>query len=469
METIHKTGVRPGVDWMQKKTYTMTVFGCQMNERDAETLRGFLDEIGYEETDAAQKADLVIMNTCAVRQKAEEKVFGRIGRLGKLKTDRPEMMIAICGCMVQQEEVAKKIKKDFPFVDLIFGTHNIAAFPELLARAAESDEPVLDLWEDAGDVVEGLPVTRKDGVKAWVNITYGCNNFCSYCIVPYVRGRERSRQANEIITEITGLANRGYQEVTLLGQNVNSYGKDLPDGIDFADLLARVNDETGINRIRFMTSHPRDFNEKLARVIGEGKNICEHVHLPIQSGSNRVLERMNRGYSREHYLELVKMLRKYQPDCAITTDLIVGFPGESEEDFTDTLDVLERVSFDLAFTFLYSPRAGTPAAEMSEQIPSEVKKERFQRLLDLQNKHSLHHNEALLGKTVEVLTEGPSKTDPGVMTGRTRGSKTVNFTGEGIKAGDLVMVDITEAKTWSLSGRIHGENGNTNDSAVQGN
>ena len=452
---------------MQNKTYTMQVFGCQMNERDAETLRGFLDEIGYVEIDEAEGADLVIMNTCAVRQKAEEKVFGRIGRLGQMKQENPEMLIAICGCMVQQEEVAKKIAKSYPFVDLIFGTHNIAAFPELLQLAAASNEPVLDLWEEAGEVVEGLPVTRKDGVKAWVNITYGCNNFCSYCIVPYVRGRERSRKPDDIIEEVTNLAQRGYVEVTLLGQNVNSYGKDLEEQLDFADLLTRVDRETGIRRIRFMTSHPRDFNEKLAQAIGEGTNVCEHVHLPIQSGSNRILEMMNRGYTREHYLGLVELLRRYVPDCALTTDLIVGFPGETEEDFEQTLALLDQVGFDLAFTFLYSQRTGTPAAQMPGQVPNEVKKERFQKLLGIQNKWSRKHNEALMGKTVEVLVEGPSKTDPGVMTGRTRGSKTVNFTGVGSKAGDLVNVEITDARTWSLVGRTRVEDRDTDDSAIQ--
>jgi tRNA-2-methylthio-N6-dimethylallyladenosine synthase len=453
---------------LRKKTYTMTVFGCQMNERDAETLRGFLDEMGYEETEETAGADLVMLNTCAVRQKAEAKVMGRIGRLGRLKEQNPEMVIAVCGCMAQQEEVAKRIKKQYPFVDLIFGTHNIAAFPELLQRAAESDEPVLDLWEEAGPVSEGLPVTRKDGIRAWVNITYGCNNFCSYCIVPYVRGRERSRQADDIIAEVRSLAERGYREVTLLGQNVNSYGKDLAGGEDFADLLARVDRETGMARVRFMTSHPRDFHEKLARVIAEGKSICEHVHLPIQSGSNHILDRMNRGYTREHYLALVDMLQTYEPGCAVTTDLIVGFPGESEEDFLETVDLVERVGFDSSFMFLYSQRKGTPAAKMPGQIPAEVKKERFQRLMDVQNRHSLRHNEALVGKTVEVLAEGPSKTDPGVFTGRTRSNKTVNFTGEGIRAGDLVHVDITAARTWSLTGRVH-EDRNTNDPAIPGN
>ncbi|HZK24599.1 MAG TPA: tRNA (N6-isopentenyl adenosine(37)-C2)-methylthiotransferase MiaB [Oscillospiraceae bacterium] len=433
--------------------YTLTVFGCQMNERDAETLRGFLDELGYVETEDTREADLVIMNTCAVREKAEAKVLGRIGRLGQLKAERPELMIAICGCMVQQEEVAQQIKDNFPFVDLIFGTHNLAAFPELLQRAAASKETVLDLWSEAGDVVEGLPVSRQDGVKAWVNINYGCNNFCSYCIVPYVRGRERSRKPEDILQEVTALATRGYSEVTLLGQNVNSYGKDLTAAIDFADLLARVDKETGMKRIRFMTSHPRDFNEKLARAMAEGQNICEHLHLPVQAGSNRILKMMNRGYTREHYIQLVEMFRLYLPNCAITTDIIVGFPGETEEDFSDTLALLEEVSYDAAFTFLYSPRSGTPAAAMPGQIPNEVKKERFQRLLTLQNKHSLYHNQQLVGKKVEVLVEGPSKTDAAVLTGRTRGSKTVNFTGGKIASGTLVEVKITEAKTWSLLGR----------------
>jgi len=439
---------------MENKRYNMAVFGCQMNERDAGTLRGFLEEMGYEETERQEMADLVIMNTCAVRQKAEEKVFGLIGRLGRLKEKNPDIVIAICGCMVQQEAVAKRIKKQYPFVDLIFGTHNIASFPELFQRAKESEEPVLELWEEAGEVTEGLPVLRQDGVRAWVNITYGCNNFCSYCIVPYVRGRERSRRPEDIIAEISSLSGRGYKEVTLLGQNVNSYGKGLADPADFAVLLSRVDKETGIARIRFMTSHPRDFTRELMATLAGGESICEHVHLPIQSGSNRILDRMNRGYTRERYLELVQMLRSLVPDCALTTDLIIGFPGETEEDFEATLDVVEKVGFDSAFTFLYSPRKGTPAAGMPAQVASAVKKERFGRLLESQNRWSLKRNQALVGTVVEVLAEGPSKTHRDVMTGRTRSNKTVNFSGNNIVPGDLVPVEITEARTWSLAGRV---------------
>ncbi|MCL5982359.1 MAG: tRNA (N6-isopentenyl adenosine(37)-C2)-methylthiotransferase MiaB [Firmicutes bacterium] len=435
------------------KKYSLTVFGCQMNERDAETLRGFLDELGYTETGLVEEADLVIMNTCAVRQKAEEKVYGLIGRLGKLKQQNPDLTIAVCGCMAQQEQVAQKIRKNHPFVDLIFGTHNIAAFPELLKRAKESAGTVLDVWDEAGEVVEGLPTVRHGGVKAWVNVTYGCNNFCSYCIVPYVRGRERSRQPGDILAEIAGLATNGYQEVTLLGQNVNSYGKDLAGKTDFAGLLQRVDQETGVARIRFMTSHPRDFTEELVRVIAAGKNICEHIHLPVQSGSSRLLELMNRGYSREHYLDLVAMLRRHLPGCALTTDLIVGFPGETEADFQETLALVEQVGFDNAFTFLYSPRQGTPAASMPGQVSAAVKKERFARLLAVQNRWSLERNAALVGRTVEVLVEGPSKTDQSVLTGRTRTGKTVNFTGSYTAAGTLVAVEISEARTWSLVGR----------------
>lgn len=451
---------------LAEKKYSLTVFGCQMNERDAETLRGFLDELGYEEATTIDNADLIIMNTCAVRQKAEDKVFGQIGRLSKLKEARPELMIAICGCMVQQEAVAKKIVKNFPFIDLIFGTHNLAAFPALLQRATDSNEPLLDLWDEAGEIVEGLPVSRKDGVRAWVNITYGCNNFCAYCLVPYVRGRERSRQAVEIVNEVSTLVKQGYKEVTLLGQNVNSYGKDLNAQLDFSELLQQVDRKTGIKRIRFLTSHPRDWNEKLARVIEEGTNICEHVHLPLQSGSNKILASMNRGYTREHYLEQVEILRRHVPDCTVTTDLIVGFPGETEADFLATLEIVEQVGYDAAFTFLYSQRSGTPAAKMAGQISAEVKKERFQRLLELQNKHSLRHNKLLVGKTVEVLVEGPSKKSPEILSGRTRGGKTVNFTGFGVVAGDLLPVEISEARTWSLSGRINIENRNTDDQAI---
>lgn len=439
---------------MQKKTYTMQVYGCQMNERDAETLRGFLDQMGYEEVPEAQDADLVLINTCAVRQKAEEKVFGHIGWLGKLKEKKPNMLIAISGCMVQQEHVAQKIKKRYPFVNLIFGTHNIAEFPELLKKAEERTETVLELKEEAGEVTEGLPVKREDGIKAWVNITYGCNNFCSYCIVPYVRGRERSRRPGDILQEIQDLAKKGYMEITLLGQNVNSYGKDLDEDINFAKLLDLIDREGGIPRIRFMTSHPRDFTNDIIAAIAGGKSICEHVHLPVQAGSNRVLKLMNRGYTREHYLEIVKKIRDAVPGVAITTDIIVGFPGETEEDFADTLALVDEVKFDSAFTFMYSPRRGTPAAKMPGQVDREVVSRRFERLLDLQNRHGLEKNRALLGKRVEVLVEGGSKTNPDVLTGRTRTNKTVNFPGDKALVGKLVEVEITEAKTWSLEGRI---------------
>jgi tRNA-2-methylthio-N6-dimethylallyladenosine synthase len=435
------------------KKYCLTVFGCQMNERDAETLRGFLDQLGYTETELVAEADLVIMNTCAVRQKAEEKVFGLLGRLGKLKAQNQGMLIAVCGCLPQQEKAAKKIQKKYPFVDLIFGTHNLAAFPELLQRAESGHGTVTEVWDEAGEVVEALPAVRRDGVKAWVNITYGCNNYCTYCVVPYVRGRERSRRPEDILAEIGKLAAEGYKEVTLLGQNVNSYGRDLPERVDFPGLLQRVDRESGISRIRFMTSHPRDFTEKLVGVMAGGTNICEHVHLPVQSGSNRILALMNRGYTREHYRGLVELLRTSLPECALTTDLIVGFPGETEEDFQETLALVEEVRFDSAFTFLYSPRRGTPAAEMPEQVPAAVKKERFARLLEVQNRRGLERNRALVGCVAEVLTEGPSKTDPGVLTGRTRTNKTVNFTGRDTAAGELVPVEITAAQTWSLLGR----------------
>jgi tRNA-2-methylthio-N6-dimethylallyladenosine synthase len=435
------------------KKYCLTVFGCQMNERDAETLRGFLDQLGYTETERVAEADLVIMNTCAVRQKAEEKVFGLLGRLGKLKAQNPGMLIAVCGCLPQQEKAAQKIQKKYPFVDLIFGTHNLAVFPELLQRVESGHGTVTEVWDEAGEVVEDLPAVRRDGVKAWVNITYGCNNYCTYCVVPYVRGRERSRRPEDILAEIGKLAAEGYKDVTLLGQNVNSYGRDLPEGVDFPGLLQRVDRESGISRIRFMTSHPRDFTEKLVGVMARGENICEHVHLPVQSGSNRILELMNRGYTREHYRGLVELLRTSLLECALTTDLIVGFPGETERDFQETLALVEEVRFDSAFTFLYSPRRGTPAAEMPEQVPVAVKKERFTRLLEAQNRCGLERNQALTGRVVEVLTEGPSKTDPGVLTGRTRTNKTVNFTGRDTAAGELVPVEITAAQTWSLLGR----------------
>jgi len=412
-----------------KQKYFILTYGCQMNVHDSEILSGFLEDMGYEEADNLEKTDMVILNTCAVREKAEEKVLGKIGSLKELKKENPHLIIGVCGCMVQQEKTARKIKSRYPHVDL-----------------------VLDIWSGRDGVVEDLPKHRKDGIKAWVTITYGCNNFCAYCIVPYVRGRERSREMSNIEAEVEGLAVEGYKEVTLLGQNVNSYGKDLFPKVTFAQLLERLDRIEGLERIRYMTSHPRDFTRELVEVILHSKKICEHFHLPIQAGSSKILEKMNRGYTREHYLELVNYIRKLIPRSSITTDFIVGFPGETEEDFNDTLDIVERVRFDSAFTFIYSPRKGTTAADMPGQIPQEVRKERLRRLMEVQNRISREINDELKGETVEVLVEGISKQEPLMLTGRTRTNKIVNFKGKKELLGELVRVRITESRTWSFLG-----------------
>ncbi len=435
-----------------KQKYFILTYGCQMNVHDSEILSGFLEDMGYEEADNLEKTDMVILNTCAVREKAEEKVLGKIGSLKELKKENPHLIIGVCGCMVQQEKTARKIKSRYPHVDLFFGTHNLYKFPELLKEAEQSRKTVLDIWSGRDGVVEDLPKHRKDGIKAWVTITYGCNNFCAYCIVPYVRGRERSREMSNIEAEVEGLAVEGYKEVTLLGQNVNSYGKDLFPKVTFAQLLERLDRIEGLERIRYMTSHPRDFTRELVEVILHSKKICEHFHLPIQAGSSKILEKMNRGYTREHYLELVNYIRKLIPRSSITTDFIVGFPGETEEDFNDTLDIVERVRFDSAFTFIYSPRKGTTAADMPGQIPQEVRKERLRRLMEVQNRISREINDELKGETVEVLVEGISKQEPLMLTGRTRTNKIVNFKGKKELLGELVRVRITESRTWSFLG-----------------
>ena len=436
------------------KKYSISTFGCQMNENDSERLSGMLAEMGYEETDRQEESDFIIFNTCCVRENAELKVYGHLGRLKKLKEEKPELLIAVCGCMMQQSDVVDHIKKSYRHVDLVFGTHNLFRFPELTYTAMMEKAPVIAVSEEEGTIAEGLPIERKDGVKAWVTIMYGCNNFCSYCIVPYVRGRERSRIKEDILDEIRLLGHQGYKEVTLLGQNVNSYGKDREDGIDFSRLLHEVNAVEGIERIRFMTSHPKDLSDDLIRAMKECPKVCEHLHLPIQSGSNRILKEMNRKYTREHYLELVSKIREAMPGIALTTDIIVGFPGETEEDFLDTLDLMKKVRFDTAYTFLYSVRKGTPAAEKTDRVPEEVKKERFDRLLALQNAVSRQINDPLLGAELEVLVEGVSRNNIHTFSGRTRTNKIVNFNGNSGLIGRLVRVRIEKVQTWSLEGTL---------------
>ncbi|EFG86104.1 tRNA-I(6)A37 thiotransferase enzyme MiaB [Clostridium carboxidivorans P7] len=370
------------------KLFFIETWGCQMNEEDSEKLSGMLKKIGYERTEVKQDSDLIIFNTCCVRENAELKVYGNLGALKKLKDKKPDLIIAICGCMMQQEGMAKEIVKRFPFVDIIFGTHNAYKFPEYLNRVKQEQNSIIEIQNKEDGIVEGLPIDRKSDVKAFVTIMYGCNNFCTYCIVPFVRGRERSRKPEDIENEIKDLISKGYKEITLLGQNVNSYGKDLEPKVSFANLLRRINEIEGLERIKFMTPHPKDFTQDVLDAIAECENVCEQVHLPVQSGSSRILKKMNRHYTKEQYLDLVRRIRETIPDVAITTDIIVGFPGETEEDFEETLSLAREVQYDSAFTFIYSRRKGTPADEMEEQIAEDVKHERFNRLVEIINASS---------------------------------------------------------------------------------
>ena len=434
--------------------YYLNTFGCQMNEHDSEKLAGMLSNMGYIETDDINESDLIIYNTCCVREHAEQKVYGHLGALKKLKEEKPELKITICGCMMQQGEVVSHIKKTYRHVDLIFGTHNLYKFPELLLKSFDRDKMLIDVLDTDGEIVENIPVKRKDSVKAWITVMYGCNNFCSYCIVPYVRGRERSREVKDIKEEVMMLGRQGFKEITLLGQNVNSYGKDLDSKATFAELLYQLNEVPGIERIRFLTSHPKDLCDELIYAIRDLSKVCEHLHLPIQAGSTKVLREMNRGYTKEQYLELVMKLKENIPGISLTTDIIVGFPGETDEDFEDTLDVIKKVRFDSAYTFLYSKRTGTPAAKSKNQILDKVKKERFENLLTLQNSISREINETYSGKKVEILVEGISKTNDNIYTGRTRTNKIVNYKGNKDDIGKLKNILIGEVKTWSLAGKV---------------
>lgn len=441
-------------EFREPRTYLTYTYGCQMNERDSETIAGILADRGLEPVTTETQADMILINTCTVRDKAEQKVFGLLGKLQKLKEERPHMILGITGCMPQQQAVAEKIKARFPFMDLIIGTHNLSQLGLYLDEIINERRQVMEIWEQRASEENEVPARRSGRFKAFVNINYGCNNFCTYCIVPYVRGREKSRRPESILAEIRGLVEEGYREITLLGQNVNSYGKDLPEGSDFASLLAMVNDVEGLWRIRFMTSHPRDVSERLIEAIASLPKVCQHVHLPLQSGSNRILAAMNRGYTREHYLNLVAKLKEAIPSLAITTDLIVGFPGETEVDFQETLTVVREVGFDSAFTFMYSPRTGTPAASMEEQVEGGVKRSRLQELLKLQNALSLERNLALVGTVQELLVEDREGERH---KGRTSGHKLVYFDSPQDLNGKLVPVRITQAKTWNLLGEVEGD------------
>jgi tRNA-2-methylthio-N6-dimethylallyladenosine synthase len=439
---------------INNKRYFIETWGCQMNEEDSEKLAGMLEGMGYLESDSRENADVIIFNTCCVRENAELKVYGNLGQLKALKKNKPDLIIAISGCMMQQKGIPEEIKKKYPFVDIIFGTHNIHRFPELLNNAIQSDSTIIEVWEKEGEIIEGVPIKRESDIKAFVTIMHGCNNFCTYCIVPYTRGRERSRAPESIIDEIKNLAKEGYKEVTLLGQNVNSYGKDL-ENMSFAKLLRLVNEVDGIERIRFMTSHPKDLTDDVILAIKECNKVCEHIHLPVQSGSTKVLKKMNRKYTKEQYLELVNKIKSEIEGVALTTDIIVGFPGETEEDFLETLDLVSKVEYDSAFTFIYSVRKGTPAAKFENMIPEDVKHERFNRLVELVNSISERKNKEYANKVVEVLVEGRSKNDETKLSGRTRTGKLVNFTGGDISLkGKLVNVKITEPQTWSLLGEF---------------
>ena len=437
----------------RKLSACVVTFGCQMNFKDSEKLMGILSEIGYEETDD-EHADLVLYNTCTVRENANLKIYGRLGYLSKIKEKNPEMIIGLCGCMMQEPQVVEKLNKSYRFIDIIFGTHNIFLLAQLLYERLISGHKVEDIWDGTTEIVEELPTVRKYDFKSGVNIMYGCNNFCSYCIVPYVRGRERSRNPEDIIDEIKQLVANGVVEIMLLGQNVNSYGKTLENSITFAQLLQRIEDIEGLKRIRFMTSHPKDLSDELIKVMAKSKKICKQMHLPLQSGSSRLLKIMNRHYNKEQYLTLVEKLRKEIPDIGITTDIIVGFPGETEEDFEETLDVVEKAQYDSAFTFIYSKRSGTPAAKMPDQVPEDVVKDRFDRLLSLVNSISKEKTKALEGSVQEVLVEEVNKKIPGYVSGRLSNNSVVHFPADVSLIGSLVNVKLEEAKGFYYMGEM---------------
>lgn len=472
---------------MGSRTYNIITFGCQMNEHDSETISGMLSRLGYTEVPDRKAADITVINTCSIRENADKRFFGTLGQLKKIKAVNPAQVTCVCGCMMQQEHVVREIKQSYPWVDIIFGTHNIHEFPQMLEelyRAREEEgrtEPLAGenmtpaeynrakheirssrntrverIYEDSPEIVEGLPVNRKYRHKSFVNIMYGCNNFCTYCIVPYTRGREKSRHPEDILNEVRELACDGVREITLLGQNVNSYrGVSSETGRqwDFPELIYALDRIEGVDRIRFMTSHPKDLSDRLIKAFAECDSLCGYIHLPVQAGSSRVLKRMNRKYTREEYLELVRKLRDAVPGISISTDIIVGFPGESEEDFADTLSLAEEVRFDSAFTFLYSPRKGTPAAEMENQIPETVKHERFNRLVEVMNRCSSEKNAAYVGRVEKVLIEGEGR-EPGSLKGRTDSFKLVDFRGPADLIGEMVDVEIVDSNTFSLRGEL---------------
>lgn len=432
----------------------VVTFGCQMNARDSEKLAGILKQVGYELIEEETEADFVIYNTCTVRENANQKLYGHLGLLKPRFKANPELKIGLCGCMMQEPDVIKTISEKYKYVSLVFGTHNIFKFPELLYTMLTSDSQIIDIWEDTNEIVEDLPVERKYSFKSGINIMFGCNNFCSYCIVPYVRGRERSREPREIIREIENLVADGVIEVMLLGQNVNSYGKNLDNPMSFADLLREIEKIDGLKRIRFMTSHPKDLSDDLIAAMAESKKICKHIHLPLQSGSNRILSEMNRRYTKEAYLELVNKIKKAIPDIAITTDIIVGFPGETVADVDDTIDVIRKVSYDNAFTFIYSKRTGTPAAAREDQLDEAFVKEQFDRVLSAVQEEAKNRNGYLTGRVESALVEEINAHDSAMVTGRLSNNSMVHFKGDASLIGSIVDVKINEAKGFYYMGEM---------------
>lgn len=450
---VHNEELRLG----RKLTCCIQTFGCQMNSRDSEKLLGILEEIGYKET-TSEEADFVIYNTCTVRENANLKVYGRLGHLQTLKRKNKNMIIALCGCMMQEPEVIEKIKKSYRFVDIIFGTHNIHKLAELMYERIKAGKMTIEILEGSTEIIESMPNERKYSFKSGINIMYGCNNFCSYCIVPYVRGREKSRDPQEIINEITSLIKDGVVEIMLLGQNVNSYGKTFDNPVTFAWLLTEIEKIDGLERIRFMTSHPKDLSDELIEVMKNSSKICNHIHLPLQSGSSRILDLMNRKYDKEGYLELVNKLKKAVPDISLTTDIIVGYPGETDEDFEETLDVVRKVGYDSAYTFVYSKRTGTPAAKLEDQVSPEVVKERFDRLLKEIKIISSQLNSRLVGKREDVLVEEVNSNDDSLVSGRLANNIIVHFKGDKELIGKIVPVKLTESKGFYYFGTMESQN-----------
>ena len=437
----------------RKLKYLVVTFGCQMNERDSEKIAGCLDRMGYDRADSEEEADIIVYNTCTVRENADKRLFGRLGVCKAYKQKNKDMLIALCGCMMQEEKVLEKIRASYPYVDLIFGTHNIYKFPELLYSRLSGGSQIIDIWEKTDELAEDLPSRRKYPFKTGINIMYGCDNFCTYCIVPYVRGRERSRNAREIIREAERAVSDGVKEIMLLGQNVNSYGKGLEDSVSFAELLGEVSKVPGIRRVRFMTSHPKDLSDELIEVIAANENIARHIHLPLQSGSDRILKDMNRHYTKERYLTLADRIRSRIPDVSITTDIIVGFPGETEKDVDDTIDVIEKVRFDGAFTFEYSRRSGTPAAGM-EQLEKEFVQKNFDRVLAAVQRISKEQAARFTGRIMEVLIEGPDEKDPSRHTGRISQNNVVHFKASEAGIGDMVQVKLDECMGFYYNGTV---------------